>query len=72
MAPRSRVHFEAWTEDGSLAVADVSEVAADDHAFVVRRVGPHAPIRLDRALVVRRHTTLERWLEVRSVARKPA
>ena len=72
VAPRSRVHFEAWTEDGPLAVADVSEVASEDDAFVVRRVGLHAPIRLERAQIVRRHTTLERWLEVRSVARKPA
>ena len=72
VAPRSRVHFEAWTEDGPLAVADVSEVASEDDAFIVRRVGLHAPIRLERAQIVRRHTTLERWLEVRSVARKPA
>jgi len=72
VAPRSRVHFEAWTEDGPLAVSDVSEVSADESAFLVRRVFPHAPVRVERGLVVRRHTTLERWLEVRSVARKPA
>jgi hypothetical protein len=72
VAPRSRVHFEAWTEDGPLEVADVSEVLADDDAFVVRRAFAQAPVRLERALVVRRRTTLERWLEVRSVARKPA
>lgn len=71
VAPRSRVHFEAWTEDGALAVSDVAEVEADESAFFVRRLGPHAPVRVERARVVRRHTTLERWLEVRSVARKP-
>jgi len=71
VAPRSRVHFEAWTEDGALAVADVSEIEADEDAFFVRRLGPHAPVRVARAQVVRRQTTLERWLEVRSVARKP-
>lgn len=71
VAPRSRVLFEAWTEDGALAVADVSEVEADETAFLVRRLGPHAPVRVARAQVVRRQTTLERWLEVRSVARKP-
>ena len=72
VVPRSRVHFEAWTEDGAIAVADVSEVSADDRAFFVRRTAPHPPVRLERARVVRRHTTLERWLEVRSVTRKPA
>src|SRR5262245_41904723 len=46
VAPRSRVHFEALTEDGTLEVADVSEVAADDDAFVVRRVGVQAPVRV--------------------------
>jgi hypothetical protein len=71
VAARSRVHFEAWTEDGSLAVTDVSDVEADESAFFVRRLGSHAPVRVARALVVRRQTTLERWLEVRSVARKP-
>jgi hypothetical protein len=72
VVPRSRVHFEAWTEDGAIAVADVSEVSADESAFFVRRVAPHPPVRLERARVVRRHTTLERWLEVQSIARKPA
>jgi hypothetical protein len=72
VVPRSRVHFEAWTEDGEIAVADVSEVSADESAFLVRRIAPHPPLRLDRARVVRRHTTLERWLEVQSIARKPA
>jgi hypothetical protein len=67
VVPRSRVHFEAWTEEGPLAVSDVSEVSADESAFLVRRVGARAPIHVERALVVRRHTTLERWLEVRSV-----
>ena len=71
VAPRSRLHFEAWTEDGALAVADVSEVESDEGSFFVRRLGPHAPVRVERARVVRRQTTLERWLEVRSVARKP-
>ena len=75
--PRSRIRFEAWTEDGPLAVADVAEVRADESAFLVRRVGLFAPIRLERAQVMRRQTTLEQWLEVRSVtslggARKPA
>ena len=70
--PRSRVHFEAWTEEGAIAVADVSEVSADDGAFFVRRTAPHPPVRLERSRVVRRGTRLERWLEVRSVARKPA
>jgi hypothetical protein len=69
---RSRVHFEAWTEDGSIAVPDVSEVSADESAFLVRRVGREPPVRLERSRVVRRRTTLERWLEVRSVTRKPA
>ena len=55
----------------ALAVADVSDVEADETAFLVRRLGPHAPVRVARAQVVRRQTTLERWLEVRSVARKP-
>jgi hypothetical protein len=71
VAPRSRVHFEAWTEDGALAVSDVTEVEADESAFLVRRLGPHAPVRVERARVVRRQTTLERWLEVRAVSRKP-
>jgi hypothetical protein len=71
VAPRSRVRFEAWTEDGALAVADVAVVEADESAFWVRRLGPHAPVRVERARVVRRQTTLERWLEVRAVARKP-
>jgi hypothetical protein len=65
------VRFEAWTEDGALAVADVAVVEADESAFWVRRLGPHAPVRVERARVVRRQTTLERWLEVRAVARKP-
>jgi hypothetical protein len=71
VVPRSRVHFEAFTEDGAIAVADVSEVSADESAFLVRRVGAHPPLRLERSQVVRRRTTLERWLEVKSVARKP-
>jgi hypothetical protein len=72
VVPRSRVHFEAWTEDGAVAVADVSEVSADESGFLVRRVAPHPPVRFERARVVRRHTTLERWLEVQSITRKPA
>ena len=72
VVPRSRVHFEAWTEDGAIAVADVSDVSADESAFFVRRVGLHPPVRLERSQVVRRRTTLERWLQVQSVARKPA
>ena len=72
VVPRSCVHFEAWTEDGAIAVADVSEVSADEGAFFVRRLAPHPPLRLERSQVVRRHTTLERWLQVQSVARKPA
>jgi hypothetical protein len=72
VVPRSRVHFEAWTEDGAIAVPDVSDVSADESSFFVRRVAPLPPVRLERSRVVRRHTTLERWLEVQSVARKPA
>jgi hypothetical protein len=68
---RSRVHFEAWTEDGKVAVADVADISSDETAFLVRRVGPHAPVRVARSEVVRRNTTLERWLQVRSVVRKP-
>jgi hypothetical protein len=72
VVPRSRVRFEAFTEDGAIAVPDVSEVASDATAFFVRRLPPHPPVRLERARVVRRQTTLERWLEVRSLARKGA
>jgi hypothetical protein len=72
VVPRSRVHFEAFTEDGAITVPDVSEVAADESAFFVRRLAPHLPVRLERARVSRRQTRLERWLEVRSVARKGA
>jgi hypothetical protein len=72
VVPRSRVHFEAWTEHGPLAIADVSEIEADESAYLVRRLGPCAPVRVERALVVRRHTRLERWLEVRTLTRRPA
>jgi hypothetical protein len=72
VAPRSRVRFEAWTEAGPLVVGDVSEVEADESAYLVRRLGAHAPVRVERAAVLRRSTTLERWLEVRSVTRTPA
>jgi hypothetical protein len=40
--PRSRVRFEAFTEHGTLSVADVAEVVADETSFLVRRLGPHA------------------------------
>jgi hypothetical protein len=70
VAPRSRVRFEALTEHGALHVSDVADVVADETSFFVRRLGPHAPVRVARAAVVRRQTTLEHWLEVRSVARR--
>ena len=72
VAPRSRVRFEAWTEDGALVVDDVSDIASDEEALFVRRFGPHAPVRIDRSQLIRRSTHLERWLEVRSVERRPA
>ena len=72
VVPRSRVHFEALTEEGAIAVPDVSEVTAEGGAFYVRRLAPHPTVRLERTSVVRRHTTLERWLEVRSVTRRRA
>jgi hypothetical protein len=71
VAPRSRLRFEAWTEDGRLAVEGVASVGADESAYLVRRLGPHAPVRVERAQVLRRQTQLECWLEVRAVARKP-
>jgi hypothetical protein len=69
VVPRSRVRFEAFTEHGALTVADVADIEADETSFFVRRLGPHAPVRVARDGVVRRRTSLERWLEVRSVAR---
>jgi hypothetical protein len=72
VVPRSRVRFEVLTEHGALTVADVAEVVADETSFTVRRLGPHAPVRVARAGVVRRRTTLEHWLEVRSVSRRRA
>jgi hypothetical protein len=67
---RSRVHFEALTEHGTLSVPDVADVVADETSFFVRRLGPNAPVRVERAAVLRRRTELERWLEVRTVARR--
>jgi hypothetical protein len=71
VVPRSRLRVEVVTEDGTLVVDGASEVLADERAFLVRRHAPAAPLRIERARVVRRQSTLERWLEVRG-ARRPA
>jgi hypothetical protein len=48
VVPRSRMHFEAWTEDGAIAVA-TSPRSRNESAFFVAARRTHPPVRLERA-----------------------
>lgn len=63
LRPRSTFAFVAWTEAGIESVTDVSQVLADDEAWLVLRHG-RPPVRVPRQHVVRQRLECQRWWEV--------
>jgi hypothetical protein len=67
--PRSTLRFTVWTEAGIDTVDGVLDVLEDETAFLVRRSGPHLPLRVPRERVVRSATRREHWLEITGIER---
>jgi hypothetical protein len=69
LRPRSRIRFEALTEEGPIAFEDVQEVIETPEEYVVVRKLGRFPTRVPRASVVRQQTDCERWFEVVEIER---
>lgn len=69
LRPRSRIVFEAWTDEGVERVDDVAEVVETPEAYLVFRQRGRFPLRLDRADVIRQHTDCLTWFEIVTINR---
>lgn len=67
--PRSRIHFNAWTEDGLEVFKDVHEVIETPDEYLVVRKKGRFPARVPRETLLRQQTDCERWFEVMEIER---
>jgi hypothetical protein len=69
LRPRSRVRFDALTEDGRVVFEDVQEVVELPHEYLVVHKRGRFPTRVPRETVLRQQTDCERWFEVVEIDR---
>jgi len=69
LRPRSRIRFEAWTEEGRLVFEDIQEVVELPHEYLVIHKRGRFPTRLDRETVLRQQSDCERWFEIVEIER---
>lgn len=69
LRPRSRIHFNAWTEEGRESFKDVQEVIETPDEYLVIRKKGRFPERVPRDTVLRQQTDCERWFEVVEIER---
>ena len=69
LRPRTRIRFDAWTEEGHVAFADIQEVVELPSEYLVIHKRGRFPTRLPRDSVLRQQTDCERWFEVVEIER---
>lgn len=69
LRPRSRIRFDAWTEEGRVSYEHVQEVIELPDEYLVLHKQGRFPTRLPREAVLRQVTECERWFEVVEIER---
>jgi len=69
LRPRSRIRFDAWTEEGHLAFEDIQEMVELPSEYLIIHKRGRFPTRVPRDTVLRQQTDCERWFEVLEIER---
>ncbi len=69
LRPRSRIHFNAWTENGVETVHDIKEVIELEDGYLAIPHASQMATYFSRDDVVRQQTEVEHWYEVVSIER---